>query len=233
MIRTALADLESLQSAGFHGVLIENEYDRPHRLKATPEVIATMTAVASRVTEAAERCVTGCEILLNDPEASLAVARAAGGHFIRTDYFVDPMVREEYGDMEIDPAGLLSRRNDTGADDILILADIQVKYATMRIERSLEDSARLARNAGADAIIVTGDRSGDAPEPESLVRVKEAVGDFPVLIGSGCSTGNAAVLLPLCDGAIIGTSLMNHGRIDPNRARRLAGIAFECDGPPP
>ncbi|MCW8844032.1 MAG: hypothetical protein OQK00_11525, partial [Rhodobacteraceae bacterium] len=73
---------------------------------------------------AARKTEVGAEILLNDPKASLAVALAAGGTFIRTDYFVDPMSRPERGGrMHIDPEGLMAYRRSVGADDILILAD--------------------------------------------------------------------------------------------------------------
>jgi hypothetical protein len=211
-IRRAVADLRALEEGGVDGVLVENEYDRPHRVTAAPETIAAMTRITRAVVQESETVIVGCEILLNDPCASLAVAKMCGARFIRTDYFVDRMSRAEYGEFEIDPEGLLEYRSRIGADGILIFADVQVKYATMITPRPLCESALLARQKGADAVIVTGDSSGDAPSVEQLKTVSGT--GVPVLVGSGFKPENAGVLLAECDGAIVGTSLMQNGAVD-------------------
>ena len=43
----------------------------------------------------------------------------------------------------------------------------------------------------------------------------------PVLIGSGLDPDNASELLAECDGAIVGTSLMRDGAVDPEATGRL------------
>src|SRR3990172_8818318 len=164
VVEKALGDLEALEAGPVDGVLVENESDRPHRVEAARETIAAMTRVTRELVLSALKAKIGVEILLNDPEASLAAAAMSGASFIRTDYFVDPMERPEHGgSMRIDPEGLLRYRRSLGADAILILADVQVKYARMLVERSLAESARLAREAGADAVAVTGAKTGEPP----------------------------------------------------------------------
>jgi len=202
----ALADLRVLADGGVDGVLVENEYDRPHRVSAAPETIAAITRITRAVVEESDSIVVGCEILLNDPQASMAVAKTSGAAFIRTDYFVDRMTRPEFGEFHIDPDGLIAYRTEIGADDVLIIADIQVKYATMVEPRTMRESAILASSKGADAVVVTGDESGDAPSVQHLREASEC--GVPVLIGSGLDYGNAATLLAECDGAIVGTSIM-------------------------
>jgi len=205
-ISHAVADLRVLVEGGVDGVLVENEYDRPHRVSAAAETISAMTRITRAVVQESDSIVVGCEILLNDPQASLAVAKASGAAFIRTDYFVDRMTRPEFGEFHIDPDALIAYRTEIGADDVLIFADIQVKYATMVEPRSMRESAMLARTKGADAVVVTGDESGHAP---SVQHLREASGcGVPVLIGSGLNSRNAATLLAECDGAIVGTSIM-------------------------
>ena len=219
IIRHAVADLHALEEGGVDGVLVENEYDRPHQITASPEIIAAMTRITRAVVQERESVVVGCEILLNDPRASLAVAKVAGAAFIRTDYFVDRMSRPEHGEFEIDPDALLEYRASIDAQDVLILADIQVKYATMIEPRPLKHSARLAFEKGADALVVTGDASGNAPTARQL---RDAGGTgSPVLIGSGLKPGNAKTLLAECDGAIVGTSLMQNQSIDPDALELL------------
>ncbi len=210
-VRHAVADLRALEEGGVHGILVENEYDRPHQIEAAAETIAAMTRVTRAVVQESETAIVGCEILLNDPFASLAVASTSGARFIRTDYFVDRMMRPEYGEFSIDPDAVLAYRRKLNAGNVLILADLQVKYAVMLEPRPLADSARLAREMGADAVIVTGNASGSAPSIEDL---RAAAQGLPVLVGSGLTPANAASLLAECDGAIVGTSLMDNGSVD-------------------
>jgi uncharacterized protein len=211
VVAHALAELAVYRVGGLDGVLVENELDRPHRVTAGRETIAVMTAVTRELVAAAHVPV-GIEILLNDPEASLAVALAADAAFIRTDYFVDEMSRPEHGTMRIAPGQVIAYRAGIGAEHVLILADIQVKYASMITPRTLAQSAREAREQLADAIVVTGPRTGCAPGPDHVLSAREGAGDCPVLIGSGLQPSNARALLEVADGAIVGTSLMTDGR---------------------
>ena len=108
-----------------------------------------MTAVTCELVAAAGSLPVGIEILLNDPEASLAVALAAGADFIRTDYFADEMSRPEHGAMRIAPEQVIAYRAGIGAERVLVLADIQVKYAQMLTPRTLAESARACARAPA------------------------------------------------------------------------------------
>jgi uncharacterized protein len=221
-VRKALRDQEALESGPVDGILVENEEDRPHRVEAARETISALTRVACELGAARRRALVGVEILLNDPEASLAVARAAGASFIRTDYFVDPMERPEHGGpMRIDPEGLMRYRRAIDAEEVLVLADIQVKYARMLVPRSLSESARLAREKGADAVVVTGTVTGEPPRPSDVEEAKRGAGDVPVLVGSGLDRSNARELLAVADGAIVGTSLKSGKDVDPSKVSAL------------
>ena len=232
LIERAVADLRSLEAAGFDGALVENEYDRPHRVSAAPETVRAMIEITRAVVQAGTDLVIGCEILLNDPIASLKVARESGARFIRTDYFVDRMRRPKYGEFAIDPAGLLRHREKMGCEHVLILADIQVKYADMLEQRSLSESAREACEKRADVIVVTGDASGDAPQTAAINEAKAGVIEsgrgIPVIVGSGLDERNAAQLLASADGAIVGTALMKNGRVDASAARCIVSAAGDA-----
>jgi membrane complex biogenesis BtpA family protein len=222
VVAKAVRDLTAIEAGPLDGVLVENEEDRPHRVEAARETIAAMTRVTRELVLASGQALVGAEILLNDPEASLAVALAAGARFIRTDYFVDEMERPEHGGaMRIDPEGLIRYRAALGAEDVLILADLQVKYAQMLVPRPLVESARLAKAAGADAVVVTGSVTGEPPSLDELREARSGAGELPVLIGSGLARENARELLGVADGAIVGTSLKRSAFIDPDRVRDL------------
>jgi hypothetical protein len=225
-IDKALADLAALEEGGADGALVENEYDRPHTVLASREAIACLTRITAEVVAKARACVIGIEFLINDPEASLANALAAGARFIRTDYFTDPMERAEYGGaMRIDPGGLLAYRRRIGADGVAILADIQVKYARMTVERTLEASARIALDHGADAVIVSGHATGEPPAQADVALAKRGAGGGPVLVGSGLDAGNAAALFEAGDGAVVGTSLKEGQRIAAAKVKGVVDVA--------
>ena len=218
----AVSDLSALERGGVDGVLVENFADRPFRLKERPETVAAMTRVVRELVLTAKTAVIGVEVLLNDPAASLAVAKMAGAGFMRTDFFVDPMERPEFeGQMDIDPEGLMSYRRSIGADDVLVLADIQVKFATMLVDRSLAESARLAAHHGADAIGVTGNETGNPPSASAVEQAKSGAGACPVLVGSGLDVANASMLMAAADGAIVGTSVKTGDHIDAAKVGEL------------
>ena len=96
-----------------------------------------------------------------------------------------------------------------------LFADLQVKYSTpIGAPKPLAQSAREAELAGADAVIVTSAETGVGPDPADLLAAR--AGALPILIGSGLTPTNAAALMPLADGAIVGTSLRS-GRTTTDR----------------
>ncbi len=222
----AKKEIEALKKAGLTGLLLENENDRPYTTYAKPEQIASMTAVASRLRDEISDFPLGVEYLINDPKASLATAKASDLQFIRTDYWVDKMYRKEYGDLEVDTKEFTSYREQIQANDILVFADIQVKYAQMREKKSIAESARQAFEAGADAIVVSGNATGEAVDLTDLSEAKNAVPDKMVLVGSGFSYKNAKEILKVADGALVGTSLMTNSIITYEKAAQLAEVVY-------
>ena len=206
IIARALADLEALERGGATGVLVENDFDQPHTLTVGPEVVAGMTRVVAEVVRRATVPV-GVQVLLNDWRASLAIASATGSHFARLDFFVD-RARIKAGEIEPEPAAVLAYRQAIGAQHVALLTDIQVKYSTpLEPGKSLATSAHQAVTNGADAIIVTGAATGEMPLLDDLRTAREALGDFPLLVGSGTTSENVTALLRYADGAIVGTAL--------------------------
>ena len=83
------------------------------------------------------------------------------------------------------------------------------------VSRPIEESAHDAAYRGlADALIVTGPRTGAEPDREQLRRIKGSVPDRPIVIGSGLTSRNATKLIKEADGAIVGTSLKENGLVE-------------------
>lgn len=219
IIETALKDIQKLEKAGFDGALVDN-HTHPHVVKSTPEMTASFTAVMQKLVKKS-KIPLGVQFLIDDSEASLFIAKNSGAVFIRTDFFVDG-VKTEYGIMKPKADQIVAYRKKISGEDILILADIQVKHAEMLDKKkSISVSAKQALSAGADAVIVTGSWTGIAPESVKLSMAKKITKEKPVLIGSGLSIDNSKTLLQIADGALVGTAIRDESRIDFSKAKKL------------
>ncbi|MYH05198.1 MAG: BtpA family membrane complex biogenesis protein, partial [Acidimicrobiia bacterium] len=128
------------------------------------------------------------------------------------------------------PAGeALRYRSAIGARDVRIFADVHVKFGAHAItaDRSISEQARDAEFFDADVLIGSGQRTG-SPTEAGEIRAIRAGTSLPVLVGSGLDVDNAAQLLSVADGAIVGSSLKYGGTwwnpVDPSIARRLMKV---------
>jgi len=209
-----------LQEAGFSAVLLENFHDVPFRKEhADPETVAALAVIGS-VVRAAVRLPLGFNVLRNDALAALALAHATGGSFVRVNVLAGAAATDQ-GLIEGRADELLRRRAALGAEAVAILADVDVKHATSLDRRPAPLRARdLVQRAGADAVLVTGAATGQAPDPDELSAVADAVAPVAVLAGSGTTPQTLAATLRRCSGAVVGTALKNPqtGRIERSRA---------------
>ncbi|MFT6070434.1 MAG: membrane complex biogenesis BtpA family protein [Bacteriovoracaceae bacterium] len=220
----ALQETADMKRAGLTGILLENENDHPYSILATTDQRSSMTIAAKAVKKDHFDFNLGVEFLINDPMASLEVAFDSGCQFMRTDYWVDKMHREEYGDLEVDTEEFNRFKKKLGAQSVQVFADIQVKYATMREEKSITTSALQAFEAGASAVVVSGSQTGEMSDLRDLEKVRAAVGDRMIFVGSGFSVENARETLSLADGALVGTSLMENSVLNYERASKLMEV---------
>jgi membrane complex biogenesis BtpA family protein len=220
----AIDEASAMEKAGLNGLLLENENDRPYSIKASEDQITSMTKAAMEVKKRVPGFSLGVEFLINDPKASLKSAHQSGCQFIRSDYWVDKMHREEYGDLEVDTLEFSKFKKNLGAGEIHVFADIQVKYALMREKKSIETSAIEAFEAGASAVVISGNQTGEMSDLRELELVRKAVGDKMIFVGSGFSFENAKETLSLADGALVGTSLMENSILTYKKARQLMDV---------
>lgn len=204
VLDNALTDLDALEKGGIDAIIIENNYDLPHKITVGHETVAAMTYLGSELKKHT-RLPLGVSVLWNDYRAALSIAKVLGAEFVRVPVFVDS-VSTDFGIISAEPENVINYRKSIGAESVKIFADIQVKHAIMLNQRPIGESAEEAEQKGADAIIVTGKWTGNAPEIGKLKEAKESV-SIPVLIGSGLDQKNSLGLLKHADGAIVSTSL--------------------------
>ncbi|MDW8367240.1 MAG: BtpA/SgcQ family protein [Abditibacteriales bacterium] len=223
VVQRALEDAHALAQGGADGVLVENFGDAPFHKYVEPHTVAAMAIVVKEVVRAVNVPV-GVNVLRNDAQAALAIAAAAGARFIRVNVHTGAMVTDQ-GIIEGCADETLRYRKMLGAD-VKIFADVFVKHAAPLGMQTLEQAAKDTAYRGlADALIITGAATGEAPALDDLRRVKTAVPDVPVFVGSGVNAENIGQILSIADGVIVGTSVKGEGRaenpVDVERVRRL------------
>lgn len=233
VVERALEDAQALVQGGLDGLIVENYLDAPfYPNTVPPETVAAMSVVAREVVLAVTVPV-GINVLRNDTAASIAVASATDADFVRVNVHTGAMLGDQ-GWLHGEAHETLRLRQRLGAE-VALIADVMVKHATPPPGLDLAQAARDARERGlADGLIVTGVATGEATDEDRIRTVKAAVPNAPVWIGSGVTPKNIAKLLPLADGAIVGSALMHEGRagypVGIQRVQRLVDAAREVRG---
>lgn len=206
VIDAAVRDAATLTEGGVDAIIVENYGDTPFYPDSVPaETVAAITAAVIEVQRVA-RVPVGVNVLRNDAAAALAVCAATGAAFIRVNVHTGAMITDQ-GWINGSAHRTLRLRAELGLE-AAIFADVFVKHAAPPPGVSLTDAARDTWERGhADALIVSGSGTGQPTSIEDIRTIKAALPDAPVLIGSGVTLQNAALLLQAGDGAIVGTSL--------------------------
>jgi membrane complex biogenesis BtpA family protein len=209
IIEHAIEDARTLEKAGIDGIIVENMGDDPFGIELDVEQVTALAAVSALVKEQVHVPV-GIDAALNDYRASLSIAHAIGGSFIRVPVFVDTV--EFYGGIVTPRAReVMTMRRKLGAEDVAVFADIHVKHTHMMLTHvSIEDSARAAQECGADAIIVTGTHIG-VETPMEIIQKARKIVKVPLIVASGVKEANIRQQLEIADGAIVGSSLKEGG----------------------
>jgi membrane complex biogenesis BtpA family protein len=199
----ALHDARTLADAGVHGLLVENFHDYPFYPETKePETVAAMTRIAVELRRVVALPL-GVQVLRNSWQSSLAIAAAVGGAFIRVNVLTEAMVTDQGLITGVAHLALRYRRF-IGAESVRIMADVYSKHGAPVARRPLGIVAQdLVSRGRADAVIVSGEHSGDPPRAEDLEEVRRAVPDTPVVLGSGM-TVDTVDLLRYADACIFG-----------------------------
>ncbi len=213
IIRFAIEDATALQEGGASAVMVENFFDVPFAATKVPvHTIAAMSITIAEIRKAVSIPI-GVNVLRNDSIAALAIAYLCKAQFIRVNVFVGAAVTDQ-GIIEGSAREVALMRKQLNAD-VAIWADIFVKHAAQLGNANIEDASRDAVHRGlADALIVSGAATGAETSLHDLEKVRKAVPDTPILVGSGFHSESASPLLQYADGAIVGTSLKIGGIVE-------------------
>lgn len=219
VVDRALKDAKKLVDGGIDGLIVENYGDRPFNEKVSKMTVASLSMVCHKIQDNVEVPI-GINVLRNDWESALSISKALDLSFIRINVYTGYCLTE-LGPIKGE-AGKISRFIENHEIDAHVFADIDVKHAEKIYPKSVKtDAIESSKRGEADALIVTGERTGAAVNTKELEEVKKIV-DVPLFVGSGVNIKNVSKLLSRSDGVIIGTYLKEEGKtINPVSEKRV------------
>lgn len=225
-----MRDADALIEGGMHGLIVENHGDVPFSKPEDigPETAAFMSVVTDRIARAID-VPLGINVLANAPIPALAIAMAGGARFIRVNQWANAYVANE-GFMEGRAAEAMRYRSLLRAEHVRIFADSHVKHGAHAItaDRTIRELTRDLAFFDADAVIATGQRTGNSATIEEIEEISAAT-HLPVLVGSGVDKDNVADILGRTAGVIVASSLKHDGvwwnPVDIERVRAFVAAA--------
>ncbi len=227
-----MRDAEAYQQGGLHGLIIENHGDVPFSKPEDigPETTGFMAVVTDRIARQLD-IPLGINVLANAPIPAIAIALAGGAKFIRVNQWANAYVANE-GFMEGRAAEAMRYRSMLRAENIKVFADSHVKHGSHAIvaDRSIEELTRDLAFFDVDAIIATGQRTGNTATMEEIDTIGGAT-HLPLLVGSGVTKENVAAILARTSGVIVASSLKHGGvwwnAVDVERVKQFTEAARE------
>ena len=219
-------DTEILLEAGFRTVMVQNLANRSPWRHETVEEVAAFGALLGRLTERFPEAEWGLNLPSDDPEASIAIAHAAGATFVRLKVWIGVMQRAE-GLLEGCANAALSYRHRLRADEIALWTDVHDRTGTPVWPTLWRDGVLEARKVGATTIVVTG--SDPTMTLAMLDEAHDAAPDVALVVGGGATPETIGAFLQTADAVIVGTYLHRDGDerlpVDRARARRFMAAA--------
>lgn len=219
----AVSDAKVMADNGVNGLIIENFGDKLFQKTVGPETVAAMTYISKDIKDEVDVPIGLC-VLQSDAISSIAIAKAVQGAFVRVPYYTETSVVDA-GTMESIAAATLRYRKFLDAN-VKIFADVHIKHSYPLMQRPIEYAAEDSFHRGlADAIIITGRKTGGNTDPDDIRRVREALPEVPLVVGSGVNEENVENYISMVDAIIIATGLNYAGKVeagpDPERVRNF------------
>ena len=230
IIERALRDAENYILGGVHGLIVENHGDIPFSKPEDigPETPALMAVITEKVRERFG-VPLGINVLANAALPAFATALAGGADFIRVNQWANAYIANE-GFIEGAAAKALRYRSQLRAEHIRVFADSHVKHGSHAIvaDRSIQELTRDVDFFEADAVIATGQRTGDSATLDEIDEIRAAT-TLPLLVGSGVTPANVCQILGRTQAVIVASALKVDGvwwnDVDRDRVKHFMAVA--------
>ena len=222
IVASARTNLLALQAGGVDAIMFSNEASLPYLTKV--ETITT-TCMARVITELRPEITVPFGVnVLWDPAASIDLAVATGGQFVREIF--TGVYASDYGMWNTDCGAIIRHQYAVHGQHVKLLFNIVPESAVYMAERHIVDIAKSTVFVSKpDALCVSGITAGAEASLDTLKQVKAAVPETIVLANTGVRMSNVEQMLSIADGAIVGTTFKRDGYIwndvDTNRVREF------------
>ncbi|HHY6339521.1 TPA: BtpA/SgcQ family protein [Salmonella enterica] len=187
VLERAKREIEIYRACGVDAVIVENYFGSPAQVES---VLHYLDSHNINITY-------GVNLLDNDQQG-FELAKKYHASFIQLDSVAGHLTPDD------DPAFaqfIAQQRQDS---DIAIFGGVRFKYQPYKSGRSLEEDLILGMQR-CDAIVVTGDATGEETNERKIREFKAIIGDFPLIIGAGITADNCQQQLALGCGAVVGS----------------------------
>lgn len=210
VLHRAKSDLESLQAGGVDGVLVTNEFSIPYQKKVSSSALAAMAYVVGALSE--DFTVPFGVEAIYDPDATIEICAATAAQFTRCMF--TGVWAGDLGLIDRDIGKTIRLKSALRLDNLKLTYFINGEGEACVGNRELSDIARtLLFNCQPDCLVVAGGMAGSKPSLSQLSQIKASVGDTPVFCGTGCNIENVESILSVADGAYVGTTFKEGGKI--------------------
>jgi membrane complex biogenesis BtpA family protein len=223
----ALNSARALRDGGADGCLVQT-VDRVYSVEDTCDparAIAMGLIVQAIAQEGGGDFHVGVQLMRNALKASFAVAKVAGGSFIRAGAAIGATLSDD-GIITANPLDVIEYRERIKAGSVKMIADIHsMQFRWLGEPKPVERLAKVAQKAGADAISL-----GDPDDQKTLAMitaVRQSLPDLPIILAGYTNHNNVKRLLADANGVFVGTCLEQGGwggQIDVERVKAYVDI---------
>lgn len=187
VLERAKREIEIYRANGVDAVIVENYFGTPAQVESVLHYLDSQNL----------DIIYGVNLLDNDQQG-FELAKKYHARFIQLDSVAGHLTPED------DPAFAQFIARQRLDSDIAVFGGVRFKYQPYKSGRSLEEDLTLGMQR-CDAIVVTGDATGEETNESKIREFRTIIGDFPLIIGAGITVDNCQQQLALASGAVVGS----------------------------
>jgi predicted TIM-barrel enzyme len=108
--------------------------------------------------------------------------------------------------------------------EVMLFTDVHTQETYGNPDVPINELAHNAIGHDSNAIVVTENDSNKRITVEDVRSMREEIGDFPIIVGSGVKTGNVLDYFEYADAVIVGRGFKTGDRVDPKLVKEFMDI---------
>lgn len=212
IVNNAIEDAKTLIKGGVDAIALENFSDWPQYSTEVPlEAYSLMVRIAAQIKLFCP-IPFGVNIEMNAWKQEWAMAYAVDADFIRVEAFVDNRAGS-FGYIEACSTGMMNLMKEYPSNTMLF-TDVHTAETYGVPEVPINELAENAINHDSSAIIVTENDDRKRISVEDVKFMRETLGSFPIIVGSGVKPETVLSYFEYADAVIVGRGFKTGDRID-------------------